>query len=151
MDDLLCEIVSRKDNEMQKLFAVYSNHMKLSVIMLNQMLFKPEDNRFNVLSDNVHYLFLFKSPRYASEIIDLAKKISPYDDKFIVQSYENATGDEFTYLLLDFHPSTPEKIRLRSKIFPSQGTKTLHLNQEVKNDFVLFNFLLYMKTFFDIK
>ena len=135
-DDLLCDIVSRKDNLMQKLFTVYSNHKKLSVIMLSQMLFKPGDYRFNVLSENVHYLFLFKSPRNSSKIIHLAKQISPYDNKFIVQSYKNATGDEFTYLLFDFHQTTPEKIRLRSKIFPSQGTMTVHLNQEVKSDFV---------------
>ena len=135
-DDLLCDIVSRKDNLMQKLFTVYSNHKKLSVIMLSQMLFKPGDYRFNVLSENVHYLFLFKSPRNTSKIIHLAKQISPYDNKFIVQSYKNATGDEFTYLLFDFHQTTPEKIRLRSKIFPSQGTMTVHLNQEVKSDFV---------------
>ena len=142
-DDLLCDIVSRKDNLMQKLFTVYSTHKKLSVIMLSQMLFKPGDYRFNVLSENVHYLFLFKSPRNSSKIIHLAKQISPYDNKFIVQSYKNATGDEFTYLLFDFHQSTPEKIRLRSKIFPSQGTMTVHLNQEVKSDFVILNFLLF--------
>ena len=68
-DDLLCDIVSRKDNLMQKLFTVYSNHMKLSVIMLSQMLFKPGDNRFNVLSQNVYYAFLLINLRNASIII----------------------------------------------------------------------------------
>ena len=34
-DDSLCDIVSRKDNLMQKLFTVYSNHKTLSVIMLS--------------------------------------------------------------------------------------------------------------------
>ena len=95
---------------MQKLFTVYSNHKKLSVIMSSQMLFKPGDYRFNVLSENVHYLFLFKSPRNTSKIIHLAKQISPYDNKFIVQSYKNATGDEFTYRLFDFRQSTREKL-----------------------------------------
>ena len=108
-DDLLCDIISRKDDLMQKLFTVYSNHKKLSVIMLSQMLFKPGDYKFNVLSENVHYLFLFKSPRNASKIIHLAKQVSPYDNKFIVQSYKNATLDEFSYLLFDFHQSTSEK------------------------------------------
>lgn len=131
-DDLLCDIISRKDDLMQKLFTVYSNHKKLSVIMLSQMLFKPGDYKFNVLSENVHYLFLFKSPRNASKIIHLAKQVSPYDNKFIVQSYKNATLDEFSYLLFDFHQSTSEKIRLRSKIFPSQGTMTVHINQAIK-------------------
>ena len=71
-DDLLCDIISRKDDLMQKLFTVYSNHKKLSVIMLSQMLFKSGDYKFNVLSENVHYLFLFKCPRNASKIIHLA-------------------------------------------------------------------------------
>ena len=35
-DDLLCDIVSRKDDLMQKLFTVYSNHKKLSVILLSK-------------------------------------------------------------------------------------------------------------------
>jgi len=60
-DDLLCDIVSRKDDLMQKLFTVYSNHKKLSVIMLSQMLFKPGDYKFNVLSENVHYCFFLKA------------------------------------------------------------------------------------------
>ena len=116
---------------MQKLFTVYSNYKKLSVIMLSQMLFKPGDYKFNVPSENVHYLFLFKSPRNSSKIINLAKQVSPYDNKFIVQSYKKATFKEFTYLLFDFHQSTPEEIRLRSKIFPSQGTTTVHMNQNI--------------------
>ena len=91
-DDLLCDIVSRKDDLMQKLFTVYSNHKKLSVIMLSQMLFKPGDYRFNVLSENVHYLFLFKSPRNSSKIIDLAKQISPYDYKFISSQFHKFTN-----------------------------------------------------------
>ena len=131
-DDLLCDIISRKDDLMQKLFTVFSNHKKLSVILLSQMLFKPGDYKFNVLSENVHYLFLFKSPRNTSKIIQLAKQVSPYDNKFIVQSYKNATKEEFSYILFDFHQSTPDKIRLRSKIFPSQGTMTVHLDQSPK-------------------
>ena len=110
-DDLLCDIISRKDDLMQKLFTVFSNHKKLSVILLSQMLFKPGDYKFNVLSENVHYLFLFKSPRNASKIIQLDKQVSPYDKKFIVHSYKIATKEEFSYLLFDFHQSTPEKIR----------------------------------------
>ena len=132
-DDLLCDIVSRKDDLMQKLFTVYSNHKKLSVILLSQMLFKPGDYKFSVLSENVHYLFLFKSPRNSSKIIHLAKLVSPYDNKFIVRSYREATSSEFTYLLFDFHQTTPEKIRLRSKIFPSQGTMTVHVNKNLND------------------
>merc|ERR1712016_324229 len=127
--DILCDIVTKKDDLMQKLFTVYSNHKNLSIMLLSQMLFKPNDYKFSVLSENMHYLFLFKSPRNSSKAIHLAKQVSPYDNKFIVRSYKEATSKEFTYLLLDFHQSTPERVRLRSKIFPSQGTMAVHMNE----------------------
>ena len=73
--------------------------------------------------------FFSKSPRNSSKIIHLAKQVSPYDNKFIVQSYRKATSKESTYLLFDFHQSTPERVRLKSKIFPSQGTMTVHMNE----------------------
>ena len=60
-DDLLCDIVSRKDDLIQKLFTIYSNHKKLSVIMLSQMLFKPGDYKFNVLSETYITYFYSKA------------------------------------------------------------------------------------------
>ena len=101
-DDLLCDIVSRKDDLMQKLFTVYSNHQKLSVIMLSQTVFQTGDYKFNVLRENVHYLFLFKNPRNSSKIIHLAKQVSPNDNKFIVRSYREATSQEFHIYCLNF-------------------------------------------------
>ena len=93
------------------------------------MLFKPGDYNYNILTENVNYLFLFKTPRNSSKIIHLAKQVSPYDNKFIVQSYKEATRDPFSHLMFDFFQTTPEKIRLRTKFLPSEGIMTVHLNQ----------------------
>ena len=41
VDDLLCDIVTRKEKVNKKLFTVYSNYKKVTIIMLSQMLFKP--------------------------------------------------------------------------------------------------------------
>ena len=117
-DDLQCDIVSRKDDLIQKLFTVYSNHKHLSVILLSQMLFKPNDYKFNVLSEKPRHLFLFKSPRNSSKVISLAKQVSPYDNKFIVRSYKEATQNQYTYLLFDFHQKTSEK---NSPKIPNDG------------------------------
>lgn len=87
-DDLLCDIVSRKDGLMQKLSSVYTNLIKVGVIILSQMPFKLWDWKINVISENLH-LFLFKSPKNISKSIHSAEKISPYDNIFIVQSYNN--------------------------------------------------------------
>ena len=59
-DDLLCDLVSRKDDLTQKVFTVNSNHKTIRVIMLSQILFKPRDYEFNASSENLHYLFLYK-------------------------------------------------------------------------------------------
>ena len=52
--------------------------------MLSEMLFKPGDYNFNVLSENFDYLFLFKSPRNSYKIIHLEKQVRPKENKFIV-------------------------------------------------------------------
>ncbi len=129
-DDLLSEIVSRKDNLMSKLMTVFGHHKNLSVILVSQMLFKPGDYKYSILTENIHYLLLFKSPRNSSKIIHLAKQISPYDIEFIVKSYKEATRNPYSYLFFDFHQSTPEAIRVRSKIFPSEGIMTVHMNEK---------------------
>ena len=108
-DDFLCDIVSRTDDLRQKLLTVYSHHKNISLILLSQTLFKTGDYKFNVPSEKVNYLFLFKSPGNSSKIIHLAKQVNPDDTKFIVQSCREATSEEFTYLLFDFNQGTPEK------------------------------------------
>ena len=130
-DDLLSEIVSRKDNLMSQLMTVLGHHKKLSIILVSQMLFKPGDYKYSILTENVHYLLIFKSPRNSSKIIHLAKQISPYDIEFIVKSYKEATKDAYSYMLFDFRQSTPEQIRIRSKIFPSEGIMTVHMNEKL--------------------
>ena len=47
----------------------------------------------------------------------------------IYHCYKEATPSELTYLFFDFHHNTPERVRLRSKIFPSQGNMTVHMNE----------------------
>ena len=60
--------------------------------MLNQMLFEPGDYKFNVLIENVHYLFLFKGTRNSSKNIHLANQVNIYGNEFKVQSYGEATS-----------------------------------------------------------
>ena len=129
-DDLLSELISRKDNLMSKLMTVLGHHKNLSIILVSQMLFKPGDYKYSILTENVHYLFLFKSPRNSSKIIHLAKQISPYNIDFIVKSYKEATKEPYSYLLFDFKQSTPEEIRIRSKVFQSEGIMTVYMDDK---------------------
>ena len=74
-DDLLAELLTKKDSILPKLFTVLGHHKNVSIMLVSQMLFKPGDYNFSIVSENAHYLFLFKSPRNSFKIIQLAKQV----------------------------------------------------------------------------
>uniref|UniRef100_A0A7E4ZQH2 DUF1653 domain-containing protein n=1 Tax=Panagrellus redivivus TaxID=6233 RepID=A0A7E4ZQH2_PANRE len=44
--------------------------------------------------------------------------------KFFVACYNDATKDPYSYLLVDMHPQTPDNMRLKTYIYPSENTIT---------------------------
>ena len=116
-DDLISEI---QDDLMAKLFTVFGHHRNVSIILVTQALFNPRVNKFNVLQENVHYLLFAKSPRDNSKVIYLAKQISPYNISWVVQAFQDATKLPYSYMFFDFKQATPEKLRLRTSIFPDE-------------------------------
>ena len=89
-DDLMINLEKRKDNLMSQLMTVFAHHKNLSVILVSQMLFKPGDNKYSVLTEHIHYLFFLKIPRNSSKIIHLAEQIALYNIGYIVETYKNA-------------------------------------------------------------
>lgn len=78
------DVVSRKDHLMLKVLTFYRifQLQKISFITLTQMLFPTEEYKFNLLSENGHYLFLKALETFRN--IPLVIQVSPYDNKFIV-------------------------------------------------------------------
>ena len=106
IDDLQNELL---DNlELANLFTKGSHHRSISVIFLQQALFNK--GKFSRLcSLNCHYMVVFKSPRDQTVISTLA-----------LEAYKDATEKAYSYLLIDLHPQTEDKYRLRAKIFPDE-------------------------------
>ena len=94
---------------------------KIKCNIIESRICKPGDYHFSVLSGNVHYLFLFKSPRNSSKKIHLGEQVSPFDNKIIVRSYREDTSSEFTYLLFDFIKKLLKKVAYDQKYFPVKG------------------------------
>ena len=117
LDDLVSQI---QDDLLAKLFTVYGHHRNVSIILVTQALFNPRVNKFNVLQENVHYLLLSKSPRDNSKVIYLAKQISPYNIRWVVKAFQDATKLAYSYLFFSFKQTCPEKLRLRTNIFPDE-------------------------------
>ena len=117
---IIDDLMNETNRSVTDLFTKGSHHRNISVIYIVQNLFnKGKEHR--TISLNSHYIVVFKNPRDSSQIIHLAKQAYPSRPKIAQQAFADATSDPYGYLLFDFKQSTPEKFRLRSKIFPDEN------------------------------
>lgn len=130
-DDLVQEV----NAEISKIFTVYGHHLSLINIFVTQELFAKNSN-FRTMSLNSHYLILFKLVRDVSQILPLARQISPFEGRFIIESYKAATSKPYSYLLFDFHQTQDDILRLRSNIFLHEDPMIVYVKKPltIKNE-----------------
>jgi hypothetical protein len=115
IDDLMSEV----DDSVTQLFTKGSHHKNISVIYLVQNLFQKGPHH-RTISLNTHYLVLFKNPRDAQQINNLAKQMYPKNSKFLLDAFKDATSQAHGYLLIDLKQSTPDDLRIRTHIFKGE-------------------------------
>lgn len=103
------------------LFTELCHHYCVTCIYLTQSLFGIS-NEYRTMSHNAKYTVLMKNPRDTSSISNLAKQFSVYKNRYVVESFVEATKLPFSYLLLDFAQESSDVTRMRSNIFPSDFT-----------------------------
>ena len=117
LDDMMHSLDSRID----ELFTKVSHHRSVSIIYITQNLFFGKQQR--TISLNSHYFILFRNIRDSSQIGVLARQMYPsrsgYD--YFMESYKDATGMPFGYLVVDLRPETEDKFRLRTGVLPNQS------------------------------
>lgn len=116
LDDQMFEEAGSEN--MANIFTKGAHHRNLTVVFIIQNLFH-QGKCMRTISLNSHYMVLFKNPRDSAQIKVLANQVFPQHPQTLVAAYSNATENPFGYLLLDLHPQTPEALRLRTGIFPS--------------------------------
>ena len=87
LDDLMAETDGRVTN----LFTKKSHHSNTSVIYLVQNLF-PKNKESRTISLNSQYMVIFKNPRDASQIPNLAKQMYPGRGAFVQEAFTDATA-----------------------------------------------------------
>ena len=118
IDDLMQELA--KSAQLEKLFTKWSHHEHVSVIFVTQNMFY-NSAIMRTLSVNAHYLILMKNPRDRAMVINLAKQIYPYNNKFLVEAYMDATKPAYGYIKIDLTPDTPEHLRYQSRFTPEEN------------------------------
>ncbi|KAI1302111.1 hypothetical protein HDE_02635 [Halotydeus destructor] len=111
LDDLMSKMAGQHE-----LFTQVSHHKNISIVFIAQNTFYKG---LHDITQNIHYFVIMKNPRDASKLDYLARQTS-MDAKKIRAAYQSATADPFSYLLLDFYPDTPDALRIRSRILPSE-------------------------------
>lgn len=106
-------------DEIMKAFTMYRHHRKLSVMFLLQNLFH-QGKHSRTISLNSNYFVLFKSPRDKMQIRILSQQMFPGQREYFLQSFNDATKDPYSYLIVDMRPECPEHLRLRTGLLPNQ-------------------------------
>jgi len=118
---------ARDSKDLARLFTQGSHHRNLTVIYIIQNLF-DQGKAMRSISLNSHYLVLFKNPRDRGQIRTLSQQMFPSGNKasrskFLIDAFEDATGGSpYGYLVIDLKPDTPDRFRIRTRIFPDEQT-----------------------------
>jgi hypothetical protein len=58
-----------------------------------------------------------KNCRDQQQVSILAKQFNRNNSAYIIDAYNSATIDPYSYLFLDFEPNSKEKVRVRTHLF----------------------------------
>ena len=106
---------------MRELAAVGAHHLGIAgICFLQQNLFsRAPFNRD--LSLNSQILVLFNSPRDRSMISNFARQFCPGKGRYLMDAYNKIMEKPYSYMIIDLHQSCPDKLRVRSDIFPHEA------------------------------
>ena len=117
LDDLMLDM--QNDKALPKYFTKM-RHENLSVIFLIQNLYFKSAYA-TTITRNAQYLVLFPNVRDTSIIATLGRQMYPQHKHFIFDAFKDATSTPYGYLFLDLKTETPDKLRVRSHIFPDNS------------------------------
>jgi len=116
LDDLQWSSAARS-SALSKLFALTSHHSNITVILVLQD-FYQDNPHVRTATRNATSILLTSTLRNRQTIATISRQAYPHTPNFIADAYAQAMqGGRYAYLLLDFHPTTPERIRVRANAF----------------------------------
>jgi len=118
---IIDDYLSQMNKDMAELFQVVSHHSKTSLFFLSQNLFH-DDKHYRDMKMNVNYIILFKNPNNSKQAMRFFNQIAPETSKALHKVFQKVTKKPYSYLIFDLHQETPDEIRIRTNIFPHEGS-----------------------------
>ena len=122
--------IASSSSSVADLFTKGFHHRILTVIYLVQNVYNHGKSQ-RTISLNSHYRVFFRNGRDASQFRTMAYQICPNDNKWLIDSFTDATSKPYGYLVLDHHPSTSEGQTVVTNILPGDQL-TYYINSRVK-------------------
>jgi len=124
LDDLMNEMQHSKT--VSNLFTRMVHHTPCTVISISQNMYQG-GKEARTRSLNSQYLVIFKNPRDATQIDTLSRQMYPKQSRFLSQAYRDATRQQaFGYLFIDLNQTTPEELRVRTRILPEEAPQVVY-------------------------
>ena len=101
------------------LFMIQGRHKNVSLIFISQQGFK-NDEAFRSISNNTNYIILMKNDRNITDIMNLAKQITPGPQPLMMQIYKKATTDSYSYLFINFTTECRKETKYLSHLFDEE-------------------------------
>lgn len=114
LDDLM---LHAKDLYLQDLFTKKIHHKNLSVVFLVQNAF---DKNIRVARLNSQYLVFMRAPNMALQLRNIGSQLFPGMLHYFLDAARKALSKAYTYLLVDNHPRTDDRLRLRTGLFKGE-------------------------------
>jgi hypothetical protein len=116
LDDLMLNVNS---DFLDLLFTRGSHNWNVSVIFVTQSLY---GRNIKTARANAHYLVLMRNPSAQLHVRTTGSQLFPRRLNYFMKSYNDATKQPYSYLLINMHPNATENLRLTSNIFPGEET-----------------------------
>jgi hypothetical protein len=121
--------MAEADESVANIFTKISHHRNVSVFFLTQNLFH-KNKHMRTMSLNAHYLILFKNPRDVTQFATLARQMYSTNWRFALDTFNDATSEAHSYLLVDLKTETENAYRLRTNIFPGEQSTSTSINDK---------------------
>ena len=116
IDDLMNELSDNK--EFINMF-VKNRHINVTTIFLTQCLFY-KSNVYRCISLNANYFVIMRMLRDKKQLSVLVSQAFPDRAQFAKNAIAHATRKPFSYILIDMLQTTPDELRLRTRLFPDE-------------------------------
>ena len=128
LDDLMDDTANHVG--VTNLFTKLAHHKNLLVVFIQQNLL-PRHRDARTRSLNSQYMVIFNSPRDKYQIDVLGRQIYPSKKHFLLNIFDQATHDPFSYLLVDLHQRTSELVRFRTNILPDEAPMFAYVDKQL--------------------